>query len=610
MAVVASAVTLMAYDNARWDQDARQRKAQYLFLEGQNAYLLDEYDRYAAMMKRAYQLDSADKDIAYGWANVMMAISSTDSATYARAYGYAKDRFYSAPDNYIMGMMLGALARHQRDYKELVKVWETLDSTHPELNQPLDELANAYLISYMMGDSLAYDKALGIFHRMEVGNGKSVELSAKKIQAFSVKQDTAAVVAEIEALVQYAPHDPMVAMFAGGNYQWLSDNQKALEYYNRACELDSTNGNAFLARAQIYHQMGDSVGFDREVFQALHSPNLEVEAKLDILRSYVSELYSDPSQEKRIRELFGDLENMHSGEADIHNLYAAYLYEIKDYSGGADEMTYSVALNPNDESAWNTLLQMTANAKDNDRMLRYGLEAHERFPQNLYYPICIAEVYREQGDTAKVLATVDSVKILGRTVQEASFMAYKGDMYAWAGDTAKALAIYDEAIDMNPSNLMALNNAAYFMAVTGGDLDKAERYISQVIAQEGDNPTYMDTYAWVCFKKKDFSMARQYIDITLRLCEDSPSDTTAVEDMEVVPGEDGETVSEAIDNLEIESRTDDKKLSAEVLEHAGDIYFWCQEPDKAVEFWRRAYQLAPDNELLSRKVKHKTYFYK
>lgn len=607
----AAATMVWAYDNAQWDQDARQRKAEYLFLEAENACMLEEYDRYAMLMQRAYALDSSDLDIAYGWGTVAMALSSTDSLTYAKAYQYAKDRFYSDPDNYVMGMMLGGLARRQRDFKELVRVWETLDSTHPELNQPLEELANAYLISYVMGDTAAYDKAIAIFDRMEMGNGKSVDLSSKKIQAYSVKQDTAAVINEIEALSQFAPHDAVVALFVGGNYQYLNDNQKALEYYNRACALDSTLGNAFMARANIYHEMGDSVGFDREVFQALHSPNLEVDSKLEILRGYVAELFRDRSQEPRIRELFGELENMHSGEADIHNLYAAYLYEIEDYAGAADEMTYSVALEPTSEGAWNTLLQMLARAKDNDRMLVYGKDAHDRFPKNLYYPICIAEAYRDKGDTAKAIATIDSVEISGNTPQEASFVSYKGDIYAWAGDTIKALETYDLAIDMNPNNLMALNNAAYFMATSGGDLDKAERYISQVIAQESDNPTYMDTYAWVFFKKKDYNMARQYIDITLRLCEGMSTDSTAEEDsMEVVPGNSPEVLAEAIENIEEEEQDDNKKLSADVLEHAGDIYFMNGEPDQALEFWKRALAMAPDNELLQRKVKHKTYFYK
>ena len=50
--------------------------------------------------------------------------------------------------------------------------------------------------------------------------------------------------------------------------------------------------------------------------------------------------------------------------------------------------------------------------------------------------------------------------------------------------------------------------------------------------------------------------------------------------------------------------------SAEVLTHAGDIYFMSGSPDRAVEFWEMALEKDPDNDLLKRKVKQRTFFYK
>ena len=50
--------------------------------------------------------------------------------------------------------------------------------------------------------------------------------------------------------------------------------------------------------------------------------------------------------------------------------------------------------------------------------------------------------------------------------------------------------------------------------------------------------------------------------------------------------------------------------SAEIFHHAGDIYFMAGEPEQALDFWEKALKLDPDNELLKKKVNHKTYFYK
>ena len=67
-----------------------------------------------------------------------------------------------------------------------------------------------------------------------------------------------------------------------------------------------------------------------------------------------------------------------------------------------------------------------------------------------------------------------------------------------------------------------------------------------------------------------------------------------------------EKALEAIDAvLELES----KDPSAEILHHAGDIYFMNGMPEDALEFWEKALNLTPEDELLQRKVKHKTFFF-
>lgn len=111
------------------------------------------------------------------------------------------------------------------------------------------------------------------------------------------------------------------------------------------------------------------------------------------------------------------------------------------------------------------------------------------------------------------------------------------------------------------------------MAVEGKDLDEALDMIEKVMSEEKDNPTSLDTYAWVLFKRKDYAKAREMIDRTLEL-------------------------------------TADDDMGADLLEHAGDIYFMDGEPDEAVGFWKRALKYDPKNELLQRKVRHKTYFFK
>ena len=103
------------------------------------------------------------------------------------------------------------------------------------------------------------------------------------------------------------------------------------------------------------------------------------------------------------------------------------------------------------------------------------------------------------------------------------------------------------------------------------DLDRATELIERVMAERKDDPTSLDTYAWVLFKRKDFEKAREIIDLAIELSEEPSSD---------------------------------------LFDHAGDIYFMDGQPEKAVDFWKKALTLSPDDQLIKRKVKYKTFFYK
>ena len=94
-----------------------------------------------------------------------------------------------------------------------------------------------------------------------------------------------------------------------------------------------------------------------------------------------------------------------------------------------------------------------------------------------------------------------------------------------------------------------LNNYAYFLAVEGRDLEKAEHMSRRAIEAEPGNATYLDTYAWVMYMLQRYDEALTYI-------------TRAFEA--------------------------DSQPSAELYEHAGDIHFRLGNVSQALQYWCKA----------------------
>jgi len=108
-----------------------------------------------------------------------------------------------------------------------------------------------------------------------------------------------------------------------------------------------------------------------------------------------------------------------------------------------------------------------------------------------------------------------------------------------------------------------LNNYSYYLSEANINLDKAEKMISICIEKEFDNPTYLDTYAWVLFKRGKYSEALFYIKRVVEL---------------------------------------DKENSSILMEHFGDILYKNNKIEEALKAWKKSRDLGNDSKELQQKI--------
>ena len=616
---------------SQWDADAAQRKADYTFFQALSALESDTADVAMRLADYAHVLSPYDREIASQRAFMELLLTQPDSARIVRDYETMLDRWRHNRTDYNSGDIIAALAKSLSRIDDMVEIYSATDSLYPSKTDPAVNLANAYLLKYVQNtaDTAAFNRALGIFNRIEQGTGKDLGLSSQKIRAYSLRADTAAIEAEIADVMSELGNDATANLYAGSIYESLGRDSLSLVYYYRACSLDSSDGRGYMRLANYYRERQDSTAFDREVFNALRSQNLEFDDKYEILRSYVSELYSDSTQWPRIEELFGVLGRVNPGEAGVHKLFGAFKWEQRDTVGAREQFGYAAALDNTDDQTHMQLVQMDAFANNMKAVVSDASRAKALFPDNFYFPIMEATGRYEQNLADSAISVLRRVDISNVTNPKAvsNLLTTLGDMYYKAEKPDSAFAVYERAIKLNPDNVMAMNNAGYFLAEQDRELDKAEKYARYAVLSDPHNPTYLDTYAWVYFKKRDYNQARKYIDQALEahgiFSADSvtEADSVATEAVEpVLPdslattGPDGLTPDQEVEAVEEAAGIVDEAVyeepSAEVLTHAGDIYFMSGSPDRAVEFWEMALEKDPDNDLLKRKVKQRTFFYK
>lgn len=594
MTAVSVGLSMLAPEGVASSKGTPERqKARYYYLEGARHHALNELPQAYEYYKMAYLIDPtyAEAASSYGTNRLMVQTDTLQTKTellhsmqMMRPYvdAYPEDLYESRTYAYV--------ATKLDSIREAVRIYERIDSLDPSDAVNLLQLADAYMASRER------DKALAVLDRFEVSEGKSPQLSLKKMSYMLAGGDTIAAINEANALIRSNPREPSYRILKGNLFEVIGRPDSTLRAYLEAEKINPDNGAVKLALASYYKNTGDSVAYDNKVYEALLSEDFLLEEKLGLLAEYLQTLLDGKNDTARGDHLFKVIREQYPHEPNVLDLAARYSAAKGDFAEAVEEIGYAIDQQPDNVAYWGQLMRFQLADGDGKGAMKTYRRAKRYIdttePIDLMYASA-ASVAKDWDAAEKAYAAlihaVDPALPLTDSVTDGKVRAalsYEGlsrlstyynllgDMYYSAGSPEKAYKAYDNSLYFLSSNPMTLNNYAYFLSENGGDLEKAYEMSKKAIELEPENDTYLDTYAWVLFKRKDYVEALEYQERAMEAAQKNGT----------------------IEN-------------AEFYSHLGDIQFMNNMPDKALENWKKALTLSPDDALLKKKVIHKTFFY-
>lgn len=543
---------------------ADKRKAEYIFVQAQNEKLKDNYDAFYDLLSYAHKLDSSNTAISFYMGMCLIKMNNTTKERCEQGLALMKEHFEAQPEDLYETTFYSDANMQLGHPEEALRAIKLLNDHNPNRLELQLRLAEAYSLSHDYAQSNAtYDSIAAIF-------GNSIQITSSKINNYIAMNDSTKALNEMRSLLNTAPENDSYNLAMSGLFQHYGMNDSALYYLDQAQKYAPENGYIYLTRAELYKQAGDSVGYEQQIYNALTAEQVDVDSKLGVLLTHIRQQLAKEDTTKRINDLFTVLIEQHPHEAKIHQLYSEYLYAKNDIKGAIEQLEYSLDVNPTDADGWRNM--MILNIVDNNyaNAVKASEKALEYNPDNIDLVRYVAGCYHQMGEYQKAIeAYQKAASMTDSTDVEvmSEIMTGAGDTYSEMGDTLNAVASYEKALELDALNSGALNNYAYFLAQRGEDLDRAERMAALAVKDDPENANFIDTYAWVFFAKKDYQMALLYIKSAVEKDEDN-----------------------------------------HLLEHYGDILWFNDDKDGAVEQWAKALETDPDNELLQRKVKDKTYY--
>lgn len=603
LAALLAVFPVVADRNSERNARANLAKVEYLYYQAHAQILEGRLTEAVHTLRTAAALDPSDLEVQELLARFsLFSDGENDSAAAVNAYEAIKRAYFANPSDRIAAEGLLSIAQRLDDFDTYLKVNRALASIYPDRIDYRLAYAEALGFYGLHGDTLRRDSALTILHDIERATGPDPMLIMRIMWTQGENADTAAIVDRITRYTATAPGDPTVLYTTGRLYKVLDMPDSVMKYYERALAFDPAFGPAILERASELMEKGDSVAYYEQVYDVLRSPDVEFEDKYEMLRAYTSHLYTDPARQAEIGRMYDMVEELHPGEPDLHRLHGSYLLAVDSARGAIEQFGYLVDLDPTHSEDFEILVTLNLQAGDTIGAIDAACSAIPHFPDNLAFTIMASSLYVQTDSAARALEILDDFDISSFENPKAlsTFHQSRGDALYHMQLSDSAYQEYTIALNYDPDNSMAMNNAAYYMACDGVNLDEALRLIERALTFDPMNPTLLDTYAWVLFKKKDYPAARIQIDLAIQ----QSRDEEIFEEAEEMVSEENDTVVEVV-----EEAHSDYTMSAEMLDHAGDIYFMTGDHEQAVEFWIRALGLNPGDEKIARKVKYKTYFF-
>lgn len=545
----------------------------YFYLEAEKCRLADDYSSALDLYRHCLHLNPEAPQALYNIGLLYLYLRSDSIAT-----AYIRKACDHDADNPYYLETLAALYLNKRDAEASIPVLEKMATLQPRRSDILSQLAQLYR------SVDATDKAIGALNRIELLEGASPQLTIEKFRLYKEKGSLDSAFVQLEALCEDSPHDMNLRIIVGNQYMQAGDTAKALQIYDEVRQKEPSNMGLQLSTMDYLRDAGQDEQYNRMRDSLLFLPDAPTQLRVLMLQSYIADAQRDSTYTPRLEAAFDSLLAQPQQDAQILLMKAAYqVYSKQPQEELMQTMRSVLEVEPGNETALRELLSFYAEKADEkgvEDISRRGLNYH---PEEIAYAYYLGMALAEQKKMPEAVEILQQ-GLRARTEEVnprlvSNVFGVLGDIYHQQHQEDLAFAAYDSALVCWEDNIMCLNNYAYYLSLREQQLDLAEEMSYKTIRQEPYNPTYLDTYAWILFKKEDFTHAREYIN-------------------KVVDPEkpDNEILADSL-------------LMGNIIEHAGDIHACCGDIDTALRLWKLAIRKddATCTPQLRKKLKRKKY---
>lgn len=538
----------------------------HFFHEGKRQQLFGDAGRAAFCFRVALWADPCCDACYYELSALYVSQGKYKEAAIAATNAYGIDTA-----NYWYALHRAKLLFATGDFETAERLYWRCLAQKPRQPELYEELLDMYTA---LND---FDKSLALIDYYEQYFGQDATSISTRQQLYYKMGNLAGSAEQATLLADKYPNTLRHCLVAAELCMQQGQDSLAWEYLRRAGQLDSVSVEYQMSVAD-YYRRSERFGEYFEVLQkAFANPQANLQMKLytlEFLQQFpqFTNLFS-----LEMSGLYSILQTDSGGSYAGDWLYVQFLLQNRHFDEAETSMRLALGRlfeNPPtakpDLQAMQkinaTLLTLLAERRQWDSVIaaseRYAGQMDDRYVSHYFKAFALLQKHDYPAAKRAAETAVGYVEAAD-SGSFAQVYATLGDICFNLKEFSQSDKFYEKALKYAPRNALLYNNYAYYLSLRGAKLKKALKMSAYALEQSPNNPTYLDTYAWILYKQRRYEEARQIFHRAI-------------------------------------AYHGDKEYT--ILEHYGDVLWQLGEKDNALIYWKRSLENGNPNPELPKKI--------
>ena len=489
---------------------SKDRKYCQTYFSAERSKLLEDYETAINKYIACTEINPNESSAFFELAKILFLRSDIEGAK-----SYALSAINLERKNKWYFYFLIQLYRSQLDHEKEAEVWEELLDLDPLNVDYYFDCTMAYL------DFKAYKQALKTLKSYEKNIGYSEQVFLIKSKIFEEQGEEKKQFKCLQKGIQLFPKSIFLLEAFAQYYIDKSEYDLANNFYAKIMQIEPNNPIALLTSYTIFKNKDNKEEEKRVLIKIINSPNIQELKKQELLYNILTKEEEITFYYDHIPSILENCILMYPESSFFYSVLADFYSLDNKYSLARQYYSLAIEYEKNSTILWERFIYISLLENNYTQTILDADLALERFPLqgNFYYYKGLAQFYEK--DYQESVATLQKSLLY---IMEDKFLL--ASIYETLGNSYHELAernfldeyhkksddSYEKALTYNPNNEYLLNNYSYYLSLRGERLELAKDMIEKCVSITTEpNPSFLDTYAWVLFKLKEYNQAEKII---------------------------------------------------------------------------------------------------